>query len=507
MRQIYFSHSYRDEDINRYFLDLFAEHEVQLLADLKSETWCVPKVERHVFGCDGLVAVVPERRDPESTDLYSPYIAQELLLARRAAIPCLIFVDDAIFGRWPDKPSKVFPFRRNQPKVDEREHRKIISQFCCRLEPNVTGGLRPSALRNVPVFVGDAPEQQEVAEVLEDILTARAYRPRRIVLDQSCDCLNDLSALGPVRAAEFSVFCTESRMTQIDLALAIAHALCRPAFRIRRDPEHSPLNPEDVKGWIRWATPDDLCPTFRAHVNSYGFGFLETVLKEENTQDLAGEIAEPEWDPVVPRSLVHFVHVGDPHLRTDLDAIRNRFRRGFPELLALGRHRELCGEAYQQIRSHNWLYDFEPGSPDYSRQRIRAPRDVHANQAGTCLDFACLFAALLENMQADPVVVHVLFTETSAAHALAGCWTSNRSRGAPIRGLADLRKAVDKNEVVLFETTGAARTSVSVAGENRCGAQTLSFEQAAGAARELLDRRDVKLGFLLDVLAARCQRS
>ena len=40
MNQIYFSHSYRDRNRNEYFLHLFAEHEVTLVADRKSKTWC-----------------------------------------------------------------------------------------------------------------------------------------------------------------------------------------------------------------------------------------------------------------------------------------------------------------------------------------------------------------------------------------------------------------------------------------------------------------------------------
>jgi len=49
--QIYFSHSYRDVEVNTYFFDALIEQKFELFADQKSPTWCVAKLERISTTC------------------------------------------------------------------------------------------------------------------------------------------------------------------------------------------------------------------------------------------------------------------------------------------------------------------------------------------------------------------------------------------------------------------------------------------------------------------------
>jgi hypothetical protein len=214
------------------------------------------------------------------------------------------------------------------------------------------------------------------------------------------------------------------------------------------------------------------------------------------------ESVVPEWDSADLLGLVRFVRVEDPHLRNDLHAIRTRLGAGFPDLVAEGKHALLCCAAYEVISAHDWLYDFEPGSPDYTRQRIRSPREMHADRVGTCLDLACLFAALLECMQASPVVVRL--AAPGAAHALAGCWLKH-SPGKPL--LDDRQsvcRAVSNADLLLFEATGAVRASQTVAGEQRSiNGNKLSFQVAQQVARNLVLDSSMKVDFLIDVLVAR----
>ena len=56
--QIYFSHSYRDVEINTYFFGLLKEQGLELFADQKSPTWCVAKLERYIHGLAGFLSIV-----------------------------------------------------------------------------------------------------------------------------------------------------------------------------------------------------------------------------------------------------------------------------------------------------------------------------------------------------------------------------------------------------------------------------------------------------------------
>jgi hypothetical protein len=93
MHKVYFSHSYRDRSINSYFLDLFVRGDFALIAEQKSSTWCVAKLERYMLESSGFVSIIPRRTSTGRLG-YSPYIGHELALARRAGVPRLLFVDN-----------------------------------------------------------------------------------------------------------------------------------------------------------------------------------------------------------------------------------------------------------------------------------------------------------------------------------------------------------------------------------------------------------------------------
>jgi hypothetical protein len=76
VRQVYFSHSYRDRSINSYFLDRFVQADFALLADQKSPTWCVAKLERYMLESSGFVSIIPRRAATDKLG-YSPYIGHQ----------------------------------------------------------------------------------------------------------------------------------------------------------------------------------------------------------------------------------------------------------------------------------------------------------------------------------------------------------------------------------------------------------------------------------------------
>ena len=94
--EAYFSHSYRDVPINTYFSELFTKAGITLRADQKTDVWCVAKLERYLFEMDGFVSIIPRRIAADESITYSPYIARELMLARRSRGPRILFVDGQI---------------------------------------------------------------------------------------------------------------------------------------------------------------------------------------------------------------------------------------------------------------------------------------------------------------------------------------------------------------------------------------------------------------------------
>ncbi len=242
----------------------------------------------------------------------------------------------------------------------------------------------------------------------------------------------------------------------------------------------------------------------RANADARKVADVLVELLQEVTLDIR---SENEWSPEEPESLIRFVKVEDPFINDDLYQITQGLggQQGFWEFVEEGKFQDLSRAAYDQILSHGWLYDFERGSPDYTRQVVRTPEEMFRDQKGCCLDFACLFAAILENMQAYPLIIRV--SGNRFAHAIAGCWQEHPGGRPIILDSEFIRNAVRRKEMLIFETTGAARANAPVARESREWRQEgkgfLSFDQAVETARNLLLSQDVVVDFLIDVLAAR----
>jgi hypothetical protein len=505
---VYFSHSFRPQDqtLNEYSLRLFAEEGIRLLADRKgSNAWCVPKLERFIMNVAGFVAVIPYRgdADPAFPFTFSRYIVFEVGLARRARLPRLVFVEERIYRRFRESgvtPDEPIVFFREAPQRDEQKHRWIIRQFAAQLAERCHGSPPSLGGQRVAVFQGEREETAGLARLVEEAFGTEAYEVVQIPAAEVAGCGHDLSAFDTILSADASVFCLGPERSQTDVALAVAHALCRPAFRLRRAEDAASCEPE-LSGLVRWRTLDQLRPALTAQIRSYKLGFIEKVLPTSSAAS-EKELVMPEWDPRKPLTLAEFVEVGDGFIKQVADAVSHRLDRGAPDLVGAGRHDELCRASYQQVLEYRWRYEFEPGSKDYSRQRVRTPTDLHHRGGGTCLDLACYFAALLESMQANPVIARLSWP--GGAHALAGCWVQGRPGDKLLdeRCRSFLRAAVRRGDLLLFETTGAVKKILDSASEGRRDG-FLTFEQARNTALELFEQEGADLDFLLDILAAR----
>ncbi|MBR3042708.1 MAG: DUF4011 domain-containing protein, partial [Eubacterium sp.] len=86
------------------------------------------------------------------------------------------------------------------------------------------------------------------------------------------------------------------------------------------------------------------------------------------------------------------------------------------------RVRDLAAAAYAAIEKKNIVYANPPASfYTVQGQRIRTPETIMEQRLGTCLDMTLLYAAVLEAMGLDPILVML------KGHIFAGVWLKERS--------------------------------------------------------------------------------
>src|SRR5215207_4427416 len=172
---VYFSHSYRDFGINGYFLGLFVDETIALQADQKTDVWCVAKLERYVRETAGFVSVIPARPTDDDPGGYSPYIGQELLLARRARVPRLLFVDDRVLARHRvDFPEDAVPFDAESVEGGQAVHARAIRAFGARLETYYRAPAEPPPHEAV-VIAGDTNALRHAAEDVVELLRRAGF--------------------------------------------------------------------------------------------------------------------------------------------------------------------------------------------------------------------------------------------------------------------------------------------------------------------------------------------
>ena len=229
--QVYFSHSYRDVPINSYFLDHLVREEVPLLADQKTDVWCVAKIERYLSEMTGFVSIIPRRPSDADPGAYSPYIGQELNLARRARAPCLLFVDEQVFRRHRlDFPEDAVTFRPEALDRDAEQHAAAIRGFIRALEASYPPN-RPSRPEEVTLVAAGGALIRGAAEDVAELLRRESYRVTLLSGQYPGRGLEDIRLLETLLRAELCVFLLGDRLSDAHIALSMAHALCIPSVR------------------------------------------------------------------------------------------------------------------------------------------------------------------------------------------------------------------------------------------------------------------------------------
>ncbi len=164
-----------------------------------------------------------------------------------------------------------------------------------------------------------------------------------------------------------------------------------------------------------------------------------------------------QWGGVagIPDILAAFVLPNDPAVARILLTASNMLRAGKLSDQLEGyqsaskvRVWEQAATVWGAVCALDLRYINPPPSFEQNGQRVRLPSQVVDDQLATCLDTATLFAACLEQIGLNPVLV------LSKAHAHAGVWLIPEDFGRSIiEDAAGLRNRLKLDDMLLFETT------------------------------------------------------
>jgi hypothetical protein len=505
--QSYFSHSYRDVPTNAYFSALFDDAGIELRADQKTEVWCVAKLERYMFDMGGFVSIIPRRVAPDGSVGYSPYISFELMLARRARIPRIVFVDDQVLDLHRSVfPASAIPFFHQKPETESGAHVDAISEFRKKLASDRTRSSREYEQRTTTVITSHEPQLRDAASQIAAILRRDQYRTKVVHADALDRVFDNIDTFEQLLASEFCVFVLDRALSSPDLLLAMAHAHCIPSVRLRHDPSTESSDPE-LSGAVRWRGTSDLVPAFEKLFQNYQSVFsvasgANSIQELSTPKDVVRSLSE--WNPQDGPGLVLHVLPDDNYVSDRVEGVRRQLTNTEPGRL----HSDaVCNSIYDRVRRERFYYTFEPVLSNPSVQRIRKPKEIAALECGTCIDSACLFASMLEAAHEWPVLI--VFETPSGNHALAGYVTLDAVLGEPPMLLGTLRGTISRGEVIVFETTGAfqaisrAVVAAETPQERQEGGKTLDFRTAIVAGRRLVFQEDVRLRYFVDVREAR----
>lgn len=507
--ELYFSHSYRDVRVNSYFVKELADCQFRLLADQKSPIWCVAKLERYITELPGFLSIIPRRQAEDGSLTYSPYIGHELALARRSGVPRLLFVDDAVLARFRARfPDDAVPFVADAPARDRRRHAQQIQAFRERLERQAGRPPRRFIDRQATLVAASGRAIAEAAECVEEILTANGFAVKTIRGRHDLASFEDVGLFEALLASELCVFLLDAKLSPADVVMGMAFAHSIPSIRLQYDRTATTCEPT-LTGRLPWSRTADLVGEFEKQLDGFRSGFVELVSMAagSSTPEALRDAGTVRWTPTPqqlwnyddPASLRQHVHYLDSRVIDEVDRVKSIL--GTMLAARSGRTQELqmCVELFRQLKRLRLAYELEPQSPEAGQQAIRAPADIFGSRAATCIDIACLFASLLGAAGLNPVIV--LLVQDNAGHALAGYRAANAPEWPAVPTKDDLLRALDIQDLVLFEATGAIESEQPVgaetAEERRLGARTLDFATAREAATRLL-RSDMQLHAAVD---------
>jgi len=510
--EVYFSHSYRDVSINSYFYDQFVRENLQVWADQKSDIWCVAKLERYLAELPGFVSIIPRRRSEAGQIEYSPYIGQELSLARRSRIPRLLFVDDQVLSKYQDDfPEDAVPFIHDAPEADRSRHRDAILSFSQRLA-HARRPERADRARRAALVVPDHKLLTRVAEDVGDILRSESYRVTVVKGQDLLRAFDRVQLLETLVSSEVCVFLLGERLSYAHVLLGMAHAHCVPTIRLQYQSGATEVR-TSVGGVVSWSSIAQMYVEFKRQLESFRRGLVtplqisrsatpaDAIESLSAMQWEAGE--ENIWDPADGRALLRHVDTGDKFVADQVSRISKDIGKQPGQDRDRPASQDLCRRLYGRITNLGFSYGLEPPPFSEHRQKIRPPKLIVEHKTATCIDLACLFAALLESARQNPMII--VLDRPGAAHALAGYRALDEPPWDDTAQIGDLRRAVDVGDMLLFEPTGAVASDKLVGAETTAQRRegVIDFDDSKDAATQMLASPEVKVRHIVDIAARR----
>ena len=148
---------------------------------------------------------------------------------------------------------------------------------------------------------------------------------------------------------------------------------------------------------------------------------------------------------------------------------------------------ELASAIWSAVAGMGISYALPPVGFERHGQKIRSPGDIREGGVATCLDLALLFTAALEQAGLNSLLI------LTDGHAFTGVWLQPQEFAQLFTDeAAAVRKRIDLQEMVAFETTLAAQ------------AQPATFNQAIAQANRQITDHDFLMA--IDLRRARLQR-
>ncbi|WP_421785012.1 DUF3320 domain-containing protein [Hyphobacterium sp.] len=210
-------------------------------------------------------------------------------------------------------------------------------------------------------------------------------------------------------------------------------------------------------------------------------------------------LARNEWGGAntMPELLAAFVAPNDPAIEVVVKQASDVLRRAGKNPAIDGyqsrkrsRVYEIASAIWSAVAAKRLTYCEPPASFERQGQKVRTPSHVWESGLATCLDTTVLFAAALEQAGLNGLVA---FTE---GHALCGVFLQPQTLQAVTTDeAADLRRRMDLDELVLFETTLVTQEPPA------------RFKQAIDAGkRRVAEAVEEDFVYALDIKRARAQQ-
>lgn len=157
------------------------------------------------------------------------------------------------------------------------------------------------------------------------------------------------------------------------------------------------------------------------------------------------------------------------------------------------RVRDLAAAAYAAIQKKNIVYANPPASfYSVAGQRIRTPETIMEQRLGTCMDMTLLYAAVLEAMGLDPILVML------KGHIFAGVWLKDRS----IEELKAGDVVIENREQLTMRIDNGTDEMTFIECTAMCSSKQVNYEEAETIAKQEGLRSD-DYWFAIDVKLAR----